>query len=72
MAKKAEKKTKKKKKRFDADNGDHWREIPSKGQLFMLAIGAFNGAKFEGSEVFGSREKAKEIISKLKDDGVLD
>lgn len=70
--KKSDKPKKKKRERFDGQNGEHWQKIPSKGQLFMLAIAAFNGAKFPGSELFGSRENAKPLIDELKKEGYID
>lgn len=60
------------KQRFDGENSNHWHEIPSKQQLFMLAIAAFNGANFEGAALLRSRAEAKALISELKEDGILD
>lgn len=51
---------------FDPGNSNHWHELPSKGQLFTLAIAAYNGEKFPGSEIFGSRDEAKKIIAAIK------
>lgn len=56
---------------FDADSAEDWHSIPSKGQMFMLAIAAFNGATFPGSEIFGSREAAKALIGELKEAGKI-
>lgn len=60
------------KRRFDGSDSDHWHEIPSKGQFYALAIAAFNGAKFPGSDTLSSRALAKEIITQAKEDGFLD
>jgi hypothetical protein len=57
--------------RFDNENGDHWHTIPSKGQLFALAVASFNGAKIDGA-CFGSRELAKAAIAEAKENGDLD
>lgn len=73
MATKTRKATasKAKKVRFDNENSEHWHKIPSKGQLFALAVASFNGAKIDGA-AFGSREVAKVEIAKAKEDGFLD
>lgn len=55
---------------FNSDSADHWHTIPSKGQLFALAIASFNGAKIDGA-AFGSREVAKAAVAKAKEDGFL-
>lgn len=55
---------------FDSENSDHWHSIPSKGQLFALAIASFNGAKIDGA-AFGSRELAKAAVAQAKEDGHL-
>lgn len=57
--------------RFDNENSEHWHKIPSKGQLFALAVASFNGAKIDGA-AFGSREVAKAEIAKAKEAGLLD
>lgn len=56
---------------FDADNSEHWHKIASKGQMFMLAIAAFNGATFPGSEILGDRDAAKALIAELKESGKI-
>lgn len=55
---------------FDSTDSDHWHTIPSKGQLFALAIATFNGAKVDGA-CFGSRELAKAAIAEAKESGLL-
>lgn len=57
--------------RFDNENSDHWHQIPSKGQLFALAVASFNGFKVD-SAAFGSREVAKSQIAEAKEQKFLD
>lgn len=58
--------------RFDSTESDNWYTIASKGQMFALAIAAFNGAKFPGSEILCDRAKAKETLTAAKENGFLD
>lgn len=54
---------------FDATDSADWHAIPSKGQLYALAIAAFEGADFPGADLLRSRDAAKELISQLKEQG---
>lgn len=47
---------------------DEWDEIPTRGQLFTLAIAAWRGAQFEFPQ---SREEAKETIVELDKEGFI-
>lgn len=54
---------------FDGDDANSWRELPSSSMYWTLAIAAYEGAVFPGSELLSSRIKAKELIAELKEQG---